>query len=117
MWSMPATSPFAVGLYDTVTVAWPPFAASIVPGGGALTMSKPVTITFWMLVAAAPVFVTVMFCDSLSPVRIVGSTAGLGAIASALSMPLHARPMLIDEFVGSLLEIVTLPLSVPVAVG
>src|SRR4051812_4484434 len=70
-----------------------------------------------MLVAAPPMFVSVMFCISDSPTRIVGSTAGLGAIASAESMPAHARPMLIVGVVGSLLWMVRLPFSPPSEVG
>src|SRR3569623_146181 len=117
MWRVPLTVPLSVGLYDTFTEVWPPLAASIVPGGGELTIEKPVRVTAWMLVAAAPMFVTVIVWDSVSPARIVGRTAGLGEIASALSMPLHASGMPIDGFEPSLLEIVRVPLRPPVAVG
>src|SRR3569623_1564136 len=114
---LPLTVPLSVGLYDTFTEVWPPLAASIVPGGDELTIEKPMRVTAWMLVAAAPMFVTVIVWDSVSPARIVGRTAGLGEIASALSMPLHASGLPLGGFAPSLLEIVRVPLRPPVADG
>jgi hypothetical protein len=116
MTSSPVTVPAVVAGNDTTAVA-EPFAASGEFGAGALTVSTPVIVTLWIVVAAPPTFVMVIVCWTGSPTRVVGKTVGLGDTWRVESMPVHVIGIEIVGCTGSLLEIVIEPFAEPTAAG
>ena len=69
------------------------------------------------VIAMLAMFVIVIVVCSVSPTRNVGSTAGLGAIASAESMPVHDSGIAMFGVLGSSLETSNDPAMSPRAPG